>query len=158
MDELSRKLHAAAGAPAPSRIDVEALIAGERLRRRRVRLMAGSAVLVAAVALAPTLLAGPGPGLSRPQPAMSAASLPPALCAVPEDPGLPSPESYDTVRPRPTEAPEDAVARLTGVLRPMLKTRLPADVTAQGAGCPATATSSSSPTTRRIRITGHTRC
>ncbi|WBB93720.1 hypothetical protein [Verrucosispora sp. WMMC514] len=136
MHELSRKLHAATEAPTPSRIDVEALIAGERLRRRRVRLMAGSAVLVAAVALAPTLLAGPGPGSSRPQPAMPAAALPPALCPVPEDPGRPSPESYDTVRPRPTEPPEDAVARLTGVLRPMLETRLPGDVTAQGGWVP----------------------
>ncbi len=136
MDELSEQMRAAVVAPPPSRIDVDGLVAGER-RRRRVRRMAGTGVAVVAVALAPLLLVVPGPATpSDPASSASAQSLPPPLCVDQGDPYPPSPESYDTVRPRPTEHPDDAIVRLTGVLRPTLSTQVPADIAVRGVRLP----------------------
>ncbi|MFI7646932.1 hypothetical protein ACIBTZ_12750 [Micromonospora sp. NPDC049460] len=144
MDELSQQMRTAVAAPPPTRIDVDRLIADDRQRRRHrawALAGAGAAVAVAAVAVAPALLAGPAPepgGLTLPPAAAGTAD--PSLCPIaePEPSGPPVPQqSYDTVRDRPTERPDAGVARLTGVLRPVLAAVVPAELTVEGTipGC-----------------------
>ncbi|MGW1056520.1 hypothetical protein [Micromonospora rubida] len=134
MDEITSQLHAAAADPPATRIDVEHLISAER-RRRRHRSWAwsgiGVAAAVAAVAVVPALAAG-GPPHAITLPVLSlptgAPSAPVPLCAgvTPQTSGpLPPLQSHDTVRARPTEAPGDGVARLTGALRDALPALLP---------------------------------
>jgi hypothetical protein len=145
MDELTRQLRVAVSTPPPSRIDVNRLVVGDQ-RRRRIRLVTGVGVAVAAVALAPLALIVPGPGgseevaLSATAPSRSADTAlsapasprPTPTCGTAVYPDASSPVLHDTVRARPTEDPDDAVVRLTGVLRQMLSTRLPADIAVTG--------------------------
>ncbi|MFF3865757.1 hypothetical protein [Micromonospora sp. NPDC001898] len=137
MDEITAQLHAAVADAPATRIDVEHLISAER-RHRRHRSWAwsgiGVAAAVAAVAVVPALAAG-GPPRASTLPAFglptASPSAPELLCAgvTPKASGpLPPLQSHDTVRARPTEAPGDGVARLTGALRDALPALLPSGV------------------------------
>ncbi len=138
MDELSRQMRAVVAAPPPTRIDVNKLTEADvRRRRHRTWTLAGSAVAaaVAVVAVMPVVLAGPRGGVvpvgsAPPLAAVPTDSASPLCAAVHPRPSGPQPptQSYGTVRTRPTESPENAVARLTGVLRGKLRTALPPDV------------------------------
>ncbi|SCE83307.1 hypothetical protein GA0070607_2123 [Micromonospora coriariae] len=108
-------------------------------RRRRHRAWAlmgtGVAAALAAVLVAPTLLAdtgaAPGPAGFGPPPAVSPPDpAPPHCTGVSPKPTGPQPptQSYDTARARPTESPADGVARLTGAFRDTLRTALPPGV------------------------------
>ncbi|WP_433346181.1 hypothetical protein [Micromonospora sp. CA-111912] len=137
MDEITSQLHAAAADAPATRIDVEHLISAERRHRRHrswVWSGIGVAAAVAAVAVVPVLAAG-GPPQAITLPAFGmptgAPPTPVSLCAgvTPQTSGpLPPLQSYDTVRARPTEAPGDGVARLTGALRDALPSLLPTGV------------------------------
>ncbi|MFG2056526.1 hypothetical protein ACGFI9_21135 [Micromonospora sp. NPDC048930] len=141
MNEISNQLQAAVIDAPPTRIDVDHLIRSE-LRRRRHRSWVlsatGAAAAVAAVAITtPTLFAGaPGP-LAAPAVGPTTAVAPSTgvrLCTgvTPKPSGPQTPlETYDTVRPRPTEDPAAAVARLTGAFRDGLRRWLPAGVRAE---------------------------
>ncbi|MGW5671665.1 hypothetical protein [Micromonospora sp. NPDC003776] len=136
MDEISNQLQAAVTDAPPSRIDVDHLIRSE-LRRRRHRSWVlsatGVAAVVAAAAITPTLFAGaPAPLSVAPAgPTTGAPSAGVRLCTgvSPKPSGPETPlETYDTVRPRPTEDTAAAVARLTGAFRDGLRQWLPAGV------------------------------
>ncbi|MEV0155331.1 hypothetical protein AB0H57_16530 [Micromonospora sp. NPDC050686] len=148
MDEIARELRNAAADPPPSRIDVAGLIHAERLRHRQrtwVWSGTGVAAAVAAAVLTPALLTGatappPGGPAVAPAPGSPTATTAVRLCAgVTPKPTGPQPplQSYGTVRTRPTEPPADGVVRLTGVVRDVLRTALPAGVRAEAAlpGC-----------------------
>ncbi|MEU5562946.1 hypothetical protein [Micromonospora musae] len=135
MDELSEQLRAAVDASPPTRIDIDQLIAHDRRRRRqRAWAMAGTGTAVVVLALTSTLVARPVlddltlPGGGSP-------SAGPSLCATPTPqsrrplPPIPTYGTYGTVRPRPTEPPDEGVARLTGVLRQALEDHLPVGLT-----------------------------
>ncbi|MFC7546364.1 hypothetical protein [Plantactinospora sp. GCM10030261] len=145
MDDLPNLLRAAATDPPPTRLDIDRLINTER-RRSRTRAWTltgtGAAALVAAVLVIPAVVAGPGAGpvggglpVAAPNGTTSAATpngttptaVAPCAPVVPEASGPPGPlQSYDTVQPRPTEAPDDAVVRLTLTLNETLARALPA--------------------------------
>ncbi|MFC0507380.1 hypothetical protein [Micromonospora costi] len=140
MDDISGQLRAAVADAPPTRIDVDRLIADDRQHRRhRAWTLGGSgiAAALAAVALVPALVAGPGtdgPGLTLP-PIDGGPGPTASLCAVvrPEPSGPEPPlQTYGTVRARPTERPEDGVARLTAALRNTLTGVLPEDVVPAG--------------------------
>ncbi|MEU4777559.1 hypothetical protein [Micromonospora sp. NPDC023633] len=145
MDELAQQMRSAVASPPPTRIDVDRLIADDRQRRRhRAWTVAGTGVaaVVAAVAVTPALLVGPaaGPGGLTLPASGGSPSADPSLCPVvePEPSGPPAPQqSYETVRDRPTERPDDGVARLTLVLRPALAAVVPAGLSVDGTipGC-----------------------
>ncbi|MEU9505755.1 hypothetical protein AB0D32_05680 [Micromonospora sp. NPDC048170] len=145
MDDLTQQLRTAVASSPPTRIDVDRLIADDRQRRRRARVLAGTGVAaaVAAAVVTPVLLAGPGAdpaGLTLPPAAAGSSSADTSLCPVakPQPSGPPAPQqSYDTVRDRPTERPDAGVARLTLVLRPALAAVVPAGLTVGGTipGC-----------------------
>ncbi|RKF27405.1 hypothetical protein [Micromonospora globbae] len=133
MDEISSQLRAAVEDAPPTRIDVDRLIADDRQRRRhRAWTMAGTGMAVLALTVTSALVAGPVPdGLTLPGGSPSAG---PSLCPTPT-PKSPRPEppmaTYDTVRARPTEPPDEGVARLTVVLRAALDEHLPAGLAVQ---------------------------
>ncbi|MFG1886618.1 hypothetical protein ACGFIR_01935 [Micromonospora sp. NPDC049051] len=145
MDEIAEQMRSAVASPPPTRIDVDRLIAADRQRRRqRAWAAAGTGVaLVAAVAVTPALLGGPaaGPGgFAAPPAGAGSPTVDASLCPVaePAPSGPPAPQqSYDTVRDRPTERPDDGVARLTLVLRPALGAVVPAGLAIDGTipGC-----------------------
>ncbi|MBQ0904251.1 hypothetical protein [Micromonospora sp. U21] len=132
MDELSDQMRAAVASSPPTRIDVDRLIADDRQHRRhRAWAMAGTGTAVVALALTSTLVVGPVPDTLR-LPGGGSPSADPSLCAEPkQSSGRPVPPllTYDTVRARPTEPPDEGVARLTGVLRRAVKEHLPAGLT-----------------------------
>jgi len=145
MDDLAAKMRAATDSPPPTRIDLDALIAGE-LRRRRTLRVAGAVAAVAVTALAiavPALaLSGRAPEstyLPGVAPAPNATGSPAGsvpLCApLSPSPSGPQPplQSYDTVRPRPTEPVSQAVPRLTEAVRAALREVLPAGMTVEAA-------------------------
>lgn len=135
MDEISNQFQAAVTDAPPTRIDVDRLIRSE-LRRRRHRSWVlsatGVAAAVAAAAITPTLFAGaPGPLSAAPAGPTTGPSAGVRLCTgvSPKPSGPQTPlETYDTVRPRPTEDPAAAVARLTGAFRDGVREWLPAGV------------------------------
>jgi hypothetical protein len=145
MDDLAVRMRAAAESPPPTRIDLDALIAGELRRRRRLHVACGTAVAVAVTALmiaVPTLVLSQGasdntylPG-APPAPTVTGSSVggdSVPLCApLTISPDGPRPtQSYDTVRPRPTEPVEQAVPRLTAAGRAALREVLPAGMTVE---------------------------
>lgn len=131
MDELSDQMRAAVASSPPTGIDVDRLIADDRQdRRHRAWAMAGTGTAVVALALTSALVVGPVPDtLKLPGGSPSAG---PSLCAEwkrPSNRPEPPLQTYDTVRARPTEPPDEGVARLTGVLRRALEEHLPAGLT-----------------------------
>jgi hypothetical protein len=105
MDVISESLRRATDAAPPTRIDVDALIAGER-RRRRV-LIGGSALSAAAAGTVAVLLVGQaltGPGRAGPSPGQSVGG--PAAC-IPLTPSL----SVPAGGPNGTKASPDPSAR-----------------------------------------------
>ncbi|SCL57287.1 hypothetical protein [Micromonospora peucetia] len=145
MDDLTQQLRTAVASSPPTRIDVDRLIADDRRRRHRGRVLAGTGVAaaVAAAVVTPALIAGPAAdpdGFALPPAATGSPSADASLCPVvePDPSGPPAPQqSYDTVRDRPTERPDAGVARLTLVLRPALAAVVPAGLTVDGTipGC-----------------------
>ncbi|MEV1331816.1 hypothetical protein AB0J20_19835 [Micromonospora costi] len=124
---------------------MDRLIADDRQHRRhRAWTLGGSGVAaaLAAVALAPALVAGSGPegpGLTLP-PIDGGPGPRASFCPVvePKPTGPSAPQStQDTVRARPTERPDDGIARLTRALLPLLSEHLPAGLTIKGTlpGC-----------------------
>ncbi|CCH22275.1 hypothetical protein [Micromonospora lupini] len=140
MDELTEQFRAIVAGSPPTRIDLDALIAADRQRRRhRVWTLTGTGVAaaVATIAVVPTLVAGPGAGpggLTLPS-VGSGPSGSASLCAVP-NPSASGPEpplqTYDTVRVRPTERPDVGVPRLTTALRVALAATVPTNLMVTG--------------------------
>jgi hypothetical protein len=109
MIDLHDQLRAAADAPPPTRIHLDALIAREVRRRRTLRWAGASAALAALAALAvaaPLALGGAGASL----PGADAAGARPCPTA-----GAPGPQQSHA-KPRPTERCADAVVRLAAAL------------------------------------------
>lgn len=111
MDLLTDQLRAAAADPPPSRIDIDALLAGERHRRQRIAVGGVAAAVLALAVAVPLILGYPGPpggsslvGASPPVAASPSAGVSP-----------------------PAGAPQDAeAARLTGIFAGWLRATLPA--------------------------------
>ncbi|RLP92670.1 hypothetical protein [Micromonospora sp. CV4] len=137
MDEIARHLHEVTAVAPPSRIDLDRLIAADRQRRQhRTWTLAGAGVaaVVAAVAVSTALIAGPEPGeggMALPTITSGTGSTG-GMCRTlaPTASGpLPPLPTYDTVRARPTEPPQDGEVRLTGALRAATDAVVPSDVT-----------------------------
>ena len=109
MDLLTDQLRAAAADPPPSRIDLDALLAGERRRRQRIAVGGVAAAVLALAVAVPLILGYPAPPGG------------PVIAGVPapgQSPPGPSPVAG---------APQDAEAsRLTGIFAGWLRAALPA--------------------------------
>jgi hypothetical protein len=118
MTDLHEQLRAAAEAPPPSHVDLDALIAKEVRRRRTLRWAgaAGTFAAVAALAIAAPIALGGGPASYSGADVAGARPCPTA--------GAPGPQQSHAA-PRPTEHCADAVARLAAELSAAIKTVVP---------------------------------
>ncbi|MET8229399.1 hypothetical protein ABZS77_01795 [Micromonospora sp. NPDC005298] len=140
MDEIARQLRTAAAVTPPTRIDVDLLIAADRRRRQhRAWTLTGTGVaaVVAAVAVTPSLFGGAqaGRGEMVLPPVASGGGSAVALCQMvaPSASGPEPPfQTYDTVRSRPVESPQQAEGRLTGALHAAVDAVVPTDVRVVG--------------------------